>query len=144
MFKVWSMHEQRWIHLDPCEDVIDRPLMYEKGWNKKLTYIIAYSKDEVQDVTWRYSRDQINLMTRRNVCSENNLLQLIESLNKYRQCSANYSLSRKQYVIKRKLLELVELIRMPNEQNSNNNESYQGRTTGSYKWRLARGEVAQV
>ncbi|XP_076294148.1 N-glycanase Pngl [Lasioglossum baleicum] len=141
--EVWSITEQRWIHVDPCEDVIDRPLMYEKGWNKKLNYILAFSKDEVQDVTWRYTRDQAAVMKRRNLCSETNLLQFIELLNKYRQCSSNYSSLRRQYVTKRRLLELVELIRMPNEQNSDNHGIYQGRTTGSYKWRLARGEIAQ-
>lgn len=117
--------------------------MYEKGWKKKLSYIIAFSKDEVQDVTWRYTRDQQTVMNRRNICSENKLLQFIESLNKYRQSLPNYSASRKQYVIKRRLLELVELIHVPNKQNFDD-ENYKERSTGSYEWRLARGEISEV
>lgn len=118
--------------------------MYEKGWKKKLSYIIAFSRDEVQDVTWRYTHDQQTVMNRRNICSENKLLQFIESLNKYRQSLPNYSASRKQYVIKRRLLELVELIHVPNKQNFDDDENYKGRSTGSYEWRLARGEISEV
>ncbi|XP_043250570.1 peptide-N(4)-(N-acetyl-beta-glucosaminyl)asparagine amidase [Colletes gigas] len=142
--EVWSIHENRWIHIDPCEDVMDRPLMYEKGWKKQLTYIIAFSKDEVQDVTWRYTRDQVGVMKRRKLCSESNLLQLIESLNNHRQFSANYSAARRQYVLKRKLMELVELISIPEKQNFVDNRNYGERSTGSYEWRLARGEVSQT
>ncbi|XP_076249048.1 N-glycanase Pngl [Calliopsis andreniformis] len=143
--EVWSMQEKRWIHVDPCEDVMDRPLMYEKGWKKKLVYIIAFSKDEVQDVTWRYTCDQLSVMQRRNICSESILLQFIESLNKHRQCSRDYSAFRREYVIKRRLSELVETIRMPEEQNSNDksNETYEERSSGSLAWRLARGEVTE-
>lgn len=144
MFQVWSVLENRWIHVDPCENVMDRPLMYEKGWKKQLTYIIAYSKDEVQDVTWRYTRDQPGVMKRRNLCSENSLLQLIRSLNRQRQCSSGYTAFRRQYVTKRALLELAELIRMPEELNSGDDESYEERSSGSYEWRLGRGEVSQV
>ncbi|XP_043518804.1 peptide-N(4)-(N-acetyl-beta-glucosaminyl)asparagine amidase [Frieseomelitta varia] len=141
--EVWSIHEKRWIHIDPCEDVMDRPLMYEKGWKKKLNYIIACSKDEVQDVTWRYTCDQIGVMKRRNICSENKLLQFIESLNKYRQSSPHYSSTRRQYVIKRRLLELVELIHVPNKRDSDDDEYYGERSTGSYEWRRARGEISE-
>ncbi|XP_034181028.2 N-glycanase Pngl [Osmia lignaria lignaria] len=143
--EVWSMREKRWIHVDPCEDVMDRPLMYEKGWKKKLTYVIAFSKDEIQDVTWRYTRDLPGVLKRRKLCSETKLLEFIESLNKYRQSSHNYSPSRKQYVIKRRLMELVELLHVPKGQNSDDDDNnYQGRSTGSYEWKLARGEISQA
>lgn len=123
---------------------MDRPLMYEKGWKKKLNYVIACSKDEAQDVTWRYTCDQTGVMKRRNICSENKLLQFIESLNKYRQSSPHYSATRRQYVIKRRLLELVELIHVPNKRDFDDDEYYGERSTGAYEWRRARGEISEV
>ncbi|OAD53213.1 Peptide-N(4)-(N-acetyl-beta-glucosaminyl)asparagine amidase [Eufriesea mexicana] len=49
----------------------------------------------------------------------------------------------RQYVIKRRLLELAELIYVPNQQDSDDDENYKGRSTGSYEWRLARGEISK-
>lgn len=118
--------------------------MYEKGWKKKLTYVIAYSKDEVQDVTWRYTRDQEAVMKRRKICTEESLIQFLRSLTDQRQNSPNYSPARKKYVIMRSLLELADMLYIPNLQKKNSNEIYEGRTSGSLAWRLARGEIVQV
>ena len=34
----------RFVHCDPCERALDSPLMYEGGWGKRLTHVIAYSR----------------------------------------------------------------------------------------------------
>ncbi|XP_012527139.1 peptide-N(4)-(N-acetyl-beta-glucosaminyl)asparagine amidase [Monomorium pharaonis] len=142
--EIWSASSKRWIHVDPCENVIDKPLMYEKGWQKKLTYIIAYSKDEVQDVTWRYTRNQETVMKRRKICAEQSLIRLLQSLTEQRQNSADCSYARRKYVIKRRLLELADMLYIPNSQNKDSDETYEGRTSGSLMWRLARGEITQT
>ena len=35
----------RWIHLDSCEAVYDKPLLYEQGWGKQLSHVIAVGLD---------------------------------------------------------------------------------------------------
>ncbi|XP_074918567.1 peptide-N(4)-(N-acetyl-beta-glucosaminyl)asparagine amidase isoform X2 [Chelonoidis abingdonii] len=80
--EVYSSSQQRWLHCDPCENVCDKPLLYEIGWGKKLSYVIAFSKDEVVDVTWRYSCKHEELLSRRTQVKEAALRETIERLNK--------------------------------------------------------------
>ena len=56
-------------------------MTYEKGWNKKLTYCIAFDLNCITDVTMRYVKDYEACLTRRTTVSEK---WLSESLNEYR------------------------------------------------------------
>lgn len=143
LVQVWSIAENRWIHVDPCENVMDRPLLYEKGWKKKLTYVIAYSRDEIQDVTWRYTREQEAILKRRNKSTEEALLSFMFQLNEKRQNSIDYSVARKKFVTKRRLMEFVEFLQLPpgmKKPDDDNDNEYGGRISGDADWRIARGE----
>lgn len=133
--EVYNSSKKRWIHIDPSENVFDSPLMYEHGWKRQLNYVIAFSKDDLQDVSWRYSNKHKELTTRRNLCTEKELLGALMQLRAKRQ--ANVSKARKKFLIHRTLAELSELliIREPTD------NELKGRSSGSLRWRLERGEA---
>lgn len=133
--EVFLTEQSRWVHCDPCENAYDTPLMYELGWNKKLSYIMAYTHDNVQDVTWRYSVNHKKILQRRKYCTEEQLLETIMTLRKRLQ--HNLTSARKDYLLKRTLFELVELWKEPSQKDG----VYQGRQSGSLAWRLSRGET---
>uniref|UniRef100_A0A8C5Q0I8 Peptide-N(4)-(N-acetyl-beta-glucosaminyl)asparagine amidase n=1 Tax=Leptobrachium leishanense TaxID=445787 RepID=A0A8C5Q0I8_9ANUR len=132
--EVFSSSQNRWLHCDPCENACDKPLLYEIGWGKKLSYIIAFSKDEVVDVTWRYSCKHEDVVSRRIKVRESWLRETITSLNIVRQQSL--SESRKKELLARLIVELVEFI-SPKEPKP---VDLAGRVSGSLAWRVARGE----
>lgn len=105
---MYSVTQKRWLHCDPCENICDTPLMYENGWNKQMSYVIAYSAEEIQDVTWRYSSKHKELLTRRNKCTESELLDAIFKIRS--QLVSELTPMRKQYLTKRTLMELVEFL----------------------------------
>uniref|UniRef100_A0A452HSZ3 Peptide-N(4)-(N-acetyl-beta-glucosaminyl)asparagine amidase n=1 Tax=Gopherus agassizii TaxID=38772 RepID=A0A452HSZ3_9SAUR len=133
--EVYSSSQQRWLHCDPCENVCDKPLLYEIGWGKKLSYVIAFSKDEVVDVTWRYSCKHEEILSRRTQVKEAALRETIERLNKLRQ--QILSESRKRVLLERIIVELVEFISPKTPKPG----ELGGRISGSMAWRVARDEI---
>ncbi|XP_011479384.1 peptide-N(4)-(N-acetyl-beta-glucosaminyl)asparagine amidase [Oryzias latipes] len=133
--EVYSAAQRRWLHCDPCENVCDKPLLYEVGWGKKLAYILAFSKDQVVDVTWRYSCKHAEVLRRRTRVQEGWLLHAIDGLNASRQ--QPLSSDRKKELTQRLLVELVEFI-SPKKPKPG---ELGGRNSGSLAWRVARGET---
>lgn len=97
--EVYSDVKKKWIHCDPCENVLNAPLMYECGWNKKLSYVLAYSRDGVQDVTWRYSCKHKDILKNRRHCSEEDLIAIV--INVRNIMLSDVSNVRRDYVTKR-------------------------------------------
>uniref|UniRef100_A0A3Q4AJW4 Peptide-N(4)-(N-acetyl-beta-glucosaminyl)asparagine amidase n=1 Tax=Mola mola TaxID=94237 RepID=A0A3Q4AJW4_MOLML len=133
--EIYSNSQRRWLHCDSCENVCDKPLLYEVGWGKKLAYILAFSKDQVVDVTWRYSCKHPEVLARRTRVQEAWLLHTINRLNSSRQQAL--SPDRKKELIERLLVELVEFI-SPKAPKAG---ELGGRNSGSMAWRIARGET---
>ena len=115
--EVYSDTQQRWVHCDSCENSCDKPLIYEKGWGKKLTYIIAFSVDDIEDVTWRYTANFEEILKRRNECREMWLVHTLYNLDKKKWSSMPES--KKNIRLKRKIVELVEFM-TPKEADGNN------------------------
>lgn len=133
--EVYSISQQRWLHCDSCENACDKPLLYEVGWGKKLSYVLAFSKDQVVDVTWRYSCKHQEVLSRRTQVQEPWLLHTINGLNAVRQQS--FTPDRKKELIDRLLVELVEFISPKTPKPGD----LGGRNSGSLAWRAVRGET---
>ncbi|XP_034748013.1 peptide-N(4)-(N-acetyl-beta-glucosaminyl)asparagine amidase isoform X3 [Etheostoma cragini] len=136
--EVYSVSQRRWLHCDSCENGCDKPLLYEVGWGKKLAYVLAFSKDQVVDVTWRYSCKHPEVLSRRTRVQEAWLLHTINGLNTRRQQSLPPA--RKKELTERLLVELVEFI-SPKKPKPG---ELGGRNSGSLAWRMARGETRKA
>ncbi|XP_022719172.1 peptide-N(4)-(N-acetyl-beta-glucosaminyl)asparagine amidase isoform X2 [Durio zibethinus] len=127
----------RWMHLDPCEAIYDRPLLYEKGWEKKLNYIIAIAKDGVYDVTKRYTRKWDEVLSRRTLTTESSLVSVLASMTK--ECRRDYTSQVLSVLEERDNIEREALER---DSHSTDDASIllPGRQSGSLQWRIARSE----
>jgi hypothetical protein len=53
-----SLINEKWIHVDSTLAYpisFDHPYYYEQNWNKKYTYVLAFSSNGLEDVTQRYT-----------------------------------------------------------------------------------------
>ncbi|XP_048580324.1 peptide-N(4)-(N-acetyl-beta-glucosaminyl)asparagine amidase isoform X2 [Nematostella vectensis] len=133
--EVYSESQSRWLHCDSCECACDKPLVYEAGWGKKLSYIIAFSKEEVFDVTWRYSANHEAVRMRRTQVSEQWLADVTMKMTQ--QLQSIIPEERQKLLQGRTFNELIELMTLK----SATPDELQGRVSGSLAWRKIRGEL---
>jgi Transglutaminase-like superfamily len=142
--EVWSDAEARWIHADPCENVRDGPLMYDVGWGKKLTYVIAVSDGDVADVTKRYVLNWPRTLQRRVLCGEQWLASLITSLQLHAETRMP---SQRADICRARRAEEARELELHHTGNDRANrltlQEQQGRQTGNFAWRVSRGEAGR-
>jgi peptide-N4-(N-acetyl-beta-glucosaminyl)asparagine amidase len=135
--EVFSTSQNRWLHADPCENALDKPLIYEHGWGKKLTYIIAFSKYECVDVTWRYSTKHNQVQNARHLCDENWLALYTEKMSNDRMGELSFSRPLWHQMKLRRINEIIELFTPRTVKDGED----VGRQSGSLQWRLSRSET---
>lgn len=127
---VWNecLVGNRWVHVDACEGVVNRPLLYEKGWGKQVRRVVGVDTFGVVDVTRRYT-----LMTPANdvafgICCDVYTRHLRESLGD----AEIASLER----VDRSERDMLETAR----ETMDDVDVLPGRKTGGRAWREQRGE----
>ena len=134
----YNEEEKRWIHVDPCEEAYDTPLVYEQGWGRVITFVVATSDEEIVDVTPRYVKDWCIVKERRSDFMENTLKAIIRNINS----NLFMKLSEEEKV------KLEERRKLENEEFANKTmvcqvkeEEELPRQSGSLDWRKNRGEI---
>ncbi len=145
--EVHSEAEGRWLHADSCENLCDHPLVYEAGWKKQLSYVVAFGRDAAVDVTRRYTRDYHGaLLARRTEAPEALLARQLASLNAFLRspaaasaasvpwASVDVRLRREQYELLHHTV-LGDARQLPIKPSE-----LQGRVSGDAVWKRIRGE----
>ncbi|HKO64645.1 MAG TPA: transglutaminase-like domain-containing protein [Candidatus Nitrosocosmicus sp.] len=75
----------KWIHVDSTLQYpisIDNPHYYEKNWNKKYRYVIAFSDNEITDVTKDYSYNWKMVLEQRKKRKDRDMSRIIDYYKK--------------------------------------------------------------
>jgi Transglutaminase-like superfamily len=143
---VWTeclVDGRNWVMVDSCEGVVNEPSMYEAGWGKQLSYVLAVSTVEVVDVTPRYTRkfysddfqDRRRIVTITELAGESHirlarqrLLQVLKP-------------KQREEVSKRLAVEESFLSSCRNSTDWEGDAYDRGRISGSYAWKVSRSEA---
>ena len=116
----------RWIHVDPCEGIVDRPMLYESGWGKAVRRVVGADPLGVRDCTKRYSRKaEEDVMF--GICCDAYTRYMREGLT-------GEELASLRRIDEDEEADMETVREVPGE-------VLPGRTTGSAAWRQQRGEV---
>jgi peptide-N4-(N-acetyl-beta-glucosaminyl)asparagine amidase len=110
-------------------------LLYEGGWNKQLSYVIAFSPEEVVDVTRRYTIKYDEVLKRRADVGETFLDGAIKAINA--QLDIFKVPERIFQLAERSQLEQQDLMSKSKQVDESELE---GRISGSTEWKNSRGE----
>lgn len=140
---------RRYVHLDPCENAFDNPLLYCENWGKQMSWVIGIGEDCVVDLSSKYITASKQL-SKQSVADEKSVASYLEFINqtllqRYWQAKvAPLGIGeRKKYL---KLYYDVILLRNTElNQTVQHNplklaSAPQGRQTGSAEWTKSRGE----
>jgi peptide-N4-(N-acetyl-beta-glucosaminyl)asparagine amidase len=130
-----------WIHTDCCENAFSTPKVYEKGWGKKLQYLIAYTAYEAIDVSKRYTDNFEDLLTRRTDVSEEFLAKLLDEVTNQRLAVLGDEVKQLRLVSRRADVEQME--REYEAHRKAKEDELQGRQSGAEEWRRIRGELGE-
>lgn len=144
--EIYSDSEGRWLHVDSCEAALDCPLVYEQGWGKQLTYCLAFGRDNVVDVTKRYTKKYTEVLTRRGQFPEDALKRVMSALDEFAlghgvaKFDASTAEARRAALGQRAGKEQKEFADSTAASELKAGEQV-GRTSGDKDWREQRGEL---
>ena len=143
----YNEEEKRWIHIDPCEEAYDTPLVYEQGWGRVMTFILGFSDDGLVEVTPRYIKDWKIVNERRSEKMVEKLKKILEEVNKQMEEGVSQEEMKKREERRKNEIESFEN-KIKNDlfgeerkdKEKINEEEKLGRQSGSLEWRKQRGE----
>jgi len=141
--EIWSDKMQRWVHYDPCENEFDKPLLYELGWGKKLSYVLATQPDLIVDVSGRYSinHSAIAANQSRQEIQLTDLKEMLKTINISLKTQLNLSEQRVETLKNRRKAEIAEIRKTGELTREQVGRTFSGRSSGDAQWRLQRGET---
>ena len=136
----YSKNQKRWIHVDSCENAFDKPLLYEQGWGRKMTFILGYSIEGVKDITSRYVKNWNIILERRSKREVDKLEELLEGINL--SLIVNLSEEEQKNIEEMNKLEDLELENKKIDKNKTISDAeLKERESGSVEWKKLRGEM---
>ncbi|CAN0146805.1 unnamed protein product, partial [Discosporangium mesarthrocarpum] len=145
--EIWIPAKGRWMHADPCENKLDGPLMYEKGWNKRLSYVLAFSNQAVVDSMKKYTRRWIEVLSRRRSYPEKWLASVLHQASKASPLGPGGAAGEKEAWEERLKAEQEELQHfrgMTYEDQQLGAGEQEGRQSGDKDWVSSRGEQTEA
>ncbi|KEP51002.1 transglutaminase-like protein [Rhizoctonia solani 123E] len=134
----------RWIHTDSCEAARDQPLLYDRGWGKKMSYIFAFSVDGASDMSRGYVQNSHEMLQRRRDAPEpalaEELARITAARRRHRSAPDLAQLQREDETERAWLAASDERAHRP-EERAHEPEMEPARESGTQEWKEARGEA---